>query len=396
VKCYIGPHKKKMKRKTQIKKKDLNPVYKENFWYDSWPKNQQLTASVWDWDSMKKNTFMGEVVLDFPDDTSGVVSGSFALKASSKYRGEEVTGTIRLTIINYEIKAQADAFEAKTAEMASEINRLEKDNAEKDLQNQSMEAQVKHLKKIAEASLEHNLEESNARSEKLKQILLALRAAKDEKGKLKEKLNKMTEERKELQAKVDALQGAMDNNKNADGTAGTTSVVLVGADRIAKKLEDALNRERKLKETANEIREKRTTAEKKCNALALQLEALREATQDRDVELLHNLNNALDRERMLKEELDMYKDAKIREKEYKNRINKVEKEKIVLTMSRENLALTLSEVEAKNEALTTQLTNANQSLSEAKFQLAMLESEKEKAMQTLEQGKCKVPGCDVQ
>ncbi|XP_076969488.1 synaptotagmin-like protein 2 isoform X4 [Tamandua tetradactyla] len=69
VKTYLLPDKGKMgKRKTLVVKKTLNPVYNETLRYKIEKqilKTQKLYLSVWHRDTFKRNSFLGEVELDF-------------------------------------------------------------------------------------------------------------------------------------------------------------------------------------------------------------------------------------------------------------------------------------------------------------------------------------------
>ncbi|NXR68211.1 SYTL2 protein, partial [Rhadina sibilatrix] len=69
VKTYLLPEKYRLgKRKTSVKKKTFNPVYNEILRYKiekDLLKNQSLNISVWHNDTFGRNSFLGEVELDF-------------------------------------------------------------------------------------------------------------------------------------------------------------------------------------------------------------------------------------------------------------------------------------------------------------------------------------------
>ncbi|NWR00641.1 SYTL2 protein, partial [Paradoxornis webbianus] len=69
VKTYLLPEKYRLgKRKTSVKKKTFNPVYNEILRYKiekEFLKNQSLNISVWHNDTFGRNSFLGEVELDF-------------------------------------------------------------------------------------------------------------------------------------------------------------------------------------------------------------------------------------------------------------------------------------------------------------------------------------------
>ncbi|XP_071989064.1 synaptotagmin-like protein 2 [Engystomops pustulosus] len=68
VKSYLLPEKAKMgKRKTAVKKKTLNPIYNEILRYkipQESLRSQTLNVSVWHYDALGQNSFLGEVNLN--------------------------------------------------------------------------------------------------------------------------------------------------------------------------------------------------------------------------------------------------------------------------------------------------------------------------------------------
>ncbi|XP_051257399.1 synaptotagmin-like protein 2 isoform X8 [Dicentrarchus labrax] len=85
VKCYLLPDKTKLgKRKTNVKKKTLNPTYNEILRFKIMIevlKTQNLNISVWHNDTFGRNSFLGEVDLDLSEwDFSNTQINEYALK----------------------------------------------------------------------------------------------------------------------------------------------------------------------------------------------------------------------------------------------------------------------------------------------------------------------------
>jgi hypothetical protein len=64
IKLRILPSSGKVKKKTKVKKKDLNPVWNELFDFPlDGHGHQELQLTMWDWDQMKRNDIMGAVMI---------------------------------------------------------------------------------------------------------------------------------------------------------------------------------------------------------------------------------------------------------------------------------------------------------------------------------------------
>ncbi|XP_028277809.1 synaptotagmin-like protein 2 isoform X8 [Parambassis ranga] len=87
VKCYLLPDKTKLgKRKTNVKKKTLNPTYNEILRFKITMevlKTQNLNISVWHNDTFGRNSYLGEVDLDLSEwDFNNTQINEYALKAN--------------------------------------------------------------------------------------------------------------------------------------------------------------------------------------------------------------------------------------------------------------------------------------------------------------------------
>ncbi|XP_035522412.1 synaptotagmin-like protein 2 isoform X4 [Morone saxatilis] len=111
VKCYLLPDKTKLgKRKTNVKKKTLNPTYNEILRFKIMIevlKTQNLNISVWHNDTFGRNSFLGEVDLDLSEwDFSNTQINEYALKPrvlehtllSIGHEGEDVRGQMRVAL----------------------------------------------------------------------------------------------------------------------------------------------------------------------------------------------------------------------------------------------------------------------------------------------------------
>ncbi|AWP00568.1 putative synaptotagmin-like protein 2 [Scophthalmus maximus] len=101
VKCYLVPDKTKLgKRKTTVRKKNLNPNYNEILRFKiimEVLKTERLNVSVWHNDTFGRNSFLGEVDLDLSEwDFSNTQINEYALKARESAQTSDLPSPSRL------------------------------------------------------------------------------------------------------------------------------------------------------------------------------------------------------------------------------------------------------------------------------------------------------------
>jgi len=99
VKIKLG---RQEKRKTNIIRGSLNPIFDEWFDYTTWKQTDQLIVSVWNANSVRANDFMGQLTFDFPNDPTGHIKARLPLRSDET--GAQVSGMLEIEIVDIDVK----------------------------------------------------------------------------------------------------------------------------------------------------------------------------------------------------------------------------------------------------------------------------------------------------
>lgn len=131
VKIKVGEAK---SMKTRTMEKDLNPTFEEEFRIMEWDTNEALVASVWDWNRITGDTFLGQINMPHPTNPSGVTAGTFELKA--REASQDVSGTMTIEVtdvlqVQRYAKEQAETIARERQENQERVQELQRQIANK-------------------------------------------------------------------------------------------------------------------------------------------------------------------------------------------------------------------------------------------------------------------------
>jgi hypothetical protein len=95
---YVQVEVGKEKQKTKKARKDLNPHWNETLFLKAENTSDTLTVSVWDWERIGSDDFMGEVKIPLSEVASAGVINKWYPLSVGQHDGEEVTGEIHLQL----------------------------------------------------------------------------------------------------------------------------------------------------------------------------------------------------------------------------------------------------------------------------------------------------------